>query len=282
MSCHDFPRPRCYWPRWFFPAVLGRRTAATPMAIPCRPAPRPASEPISCVTSAFSSLASPATTNSLVSAGSDRFARVWDAATGQELRRIRVRDDDDHGGCSPCLSPDGQTLATFDDKDVTLWNVGSGKPIRRFHASEHSFWGSLIFSPDGKLLAYGPRCGLATLFEAASGKKIRSLGKTDMPEKASLKKCVSHLRPTARPLLCLPRRSKSDKPHGLTRLRFTTWHPARRSAKSSRGRTEPLAASLSRRTAKPWDWLPRAAFCYTTLPRATSYASWARTRQSGP
>ena len=56
------------------------------------------------------------------------------------------------------ISPDGKLLATFgDDREVALWNTGTGKEIIRFPTK--SQYRKLVFSPDGtKLFVTGHPC----------------------------------------------------------------------------------------------------------------------------
>jgi dipeptidyl aminopeptidase/acylaminoacyl peptidase len=92
----------------------------------------------------------------LISCGDDLQAKLWDVATGRELRRFQGQ-----GGTEideAALSPDGRMVAlvpadTWHNTDgvVRLWEVATGKERRRFAGH----WGSVrtvTFSPDGKLL----------------------------------------------------------------------------------------------------------------------------------
>jgi WD40 repeat protein len=98
----------------------------------------------------------------------DNTARLWDAATGSEVRRFE-------GHSSPvtsvAFSPDGMHVLTGSwDNTVRLWNAASGKEIRRFEG--HSEVTSVAFSPDGKVLT-GSADSKARLWDAATGTKIR-------------------------------------------------------------------------------------------------------------
>jgi RNA polymerase sigma factor (sigma-70 family) len=96
----------------------------------------------------------------LVSSGSDKTLRVWDPATGKEVRRLTG-----HQGWAGALtvSPDGRLLACsaisgFRDlaavrAEVRLWDVTTGKEVRRRPAPEKRHAVCLAFSADGQSLA---------------------------------------------------------------------------------------------------------------------------------
>jgi WD40 repeat protein len=77
--------------------------------------------------------------------------RLWDLASGRELRRFAVRSNDIR---SVVISPDGKTLAAADHDTVVLWELASGQERGRFRGHRDWIW-SLAFSPDGRLLASG-------------------------------------------------------------------------------------------------------------------------------
>jgi WD40 repeat protein len=82
-------------------------------------------------------------------AGADRAVRLWDATTGQELRRF-----EGHRQMVMCLafSPDGKQLASGSlDRTARLWDVATGKQLQSFEG-ETLMVASVAFSPDGKQL----------------------------------------------------------------------------------------------------------------------------------
>jgi RNA polymerase sigma factor (sigma-70 family) len=87
----------------------------------------------------------------LVTAGLGSYARLWDGATGRELRQF---------GQPPlssarraALSPDGLTLASgHNDGTIRLWETATGKQLRSFQKAALAIT-ALAFSPDGKRLA---------------------------------------------------------------------------------------------------------------------------------
>ena len=71
------------------------------------------------------------------------------------------------------FSPDGQwVLSGGWDKTLVLWDVATGREIRRF--SDHSAdVRSVAFSPDGQLVLSGSRNGTVRLWDVATGKEVR-------------------------------------------------------------------------------------------------------------
>jgi RNA polymerase sigma factor (sigma-70 family) len=86
----------------------------------------------------------------LATGGHDHFIRLWDAATGREIRALQhfqlVR--------SLAWSPDGKTLySTSDGEGLHTWDVASGKELAQRRAQELVVTG-LALSADGKTLAF--------------------------------------------------------------------------------------------------------------------------------
>jgi WD40 repeat protein len=140
----------------------------------------------------------------LITACADGFFRVWDVASGREVRRFGKGNDQGAAlggilgiarlfsgqiGGSVALSPDGATLAsTGQEGQVHLWQIASGKDRLLQQPKEkdaNRAFGSLglAFSPDSKSLAT-IRNGSVRLWSVRDGKSIRQLGqppKTDNP-----------------------------------------------------------------------------------------------------
>src|SRR5262249_18260955 len=76
--------------------------------------------------------------------------RLWETATGKELRRMYHHD----GVRWVTFSPDGAVLASGSAWTIELWAPAAGKALRRLPGHE-SVPMHLAFSPDGKLLASG-------------------------------------------------------------------------------------------------------------------------------
>jgi RNA polymerase sigma factor (sigma-70 family) len=76
--------------------------------------------------------------------------RLWDAATGKELKLFEGHRD--HVFCA-AFSADGRMLATGSrDKTIRLWEIATGRERRCLQGHKSLIW-ALSFSPDGRLLA---------------------------------------------------------------------------------------------------------------------------------
>lgn len=82
----------------------------------------------------------------------DCTARLWEVATGKEIRRFEGHT---YWVRAVAFSPDGKlALSGGGDATVRLWEVATGKEIRQFKGQSESVW-SVSFSPDGRLIAAG-------------------------------------------------------------------------------------------------------------------------------
>ena len=88
----------------------------------------------------------------LASGSEDNTVKLWDVASGRELRTLSGHADH---VTSVAFSPDGRILASGSyDHTVKLWDVASGRELRTL--SGHSdYIMSVAFSPDGRILASG-------------------------------------------------------------------------------------------------------------------------------
>jgi WD40 repeat protein len=129
----------------------------------------------------------------LASGDAQATIRLWDVAAGKELHQIDLKSGTET--LSLAFSPDGQTLAcaggwndsSFLPKNavfnvqgvkmtwkqgylILLWDVASGKEIRRFEGLQDDLK-SVAFSPDGKTLAAASRNGRVGLWDVATGRE---------------------------------------------------------------------------------------------------------------
>jgi len=87
----------------------------------------------------------------IATAGWDGTLRLWDSATGKELRRM------DHKNAVKCVafSPDGKQIAVgayahTSDPSITLWNVADGRKLGTLSGTASVL--GVAFSPDGRQL----------------------------------------------------------------------------------------------------------------------------------
>jgi WD40 repeat protein len=103
----------------------------------------------------------------LASASQDQTLRLWDLATGTEIRRL----GEAQYVSGMAFSPDGKILATGAQHQAILWDTATGKELARL--SESPSWNvTLAFSPDGRILALGYRDGTLQLWELFSRQEI--------------------------------------------------------------------------------------------------------------
>jgi serine/threonine-protein kinase len=108
----------------------------------------------------------------LLSSGYDNTVRLWDLATGQELRRFVGHKGVVHG---LAFLPDGmQIITSGSDGTVRLWDVETGKEVRQFTGHEGPVQ-CLALSSDGKQLLTGGRDKTLRLWDVETGKPIRQL-----------------------------------------------------------------------------------------------------------
>jgi WD40 repeat protein len=104
----------------------------------------------------------------------DHTIRLWDLASGKEVRRFG--EPMDWALCGT-FSPDGKLIATGTrNKDplVRLWDPATGKEVRPLEGHTSGVR-SACFSPDGKTLATASYDQTIRLWDVASGKALKVL-----------------------------------------------------------------------------------------------------------
>lgn len=111
----------------------------------------------------------------ILSGSQDCTARLWETASGKELRRFK------HPGTvrSVVFSPDGRKALTAGGDDwVRLWDVSTGRELRRFEGEQCEMT-CAAFSPDGRRILSGGCCGGLRMWETGSGKNLRDFQQAD-------------------------------------------------------------------------------------------------------
>lgn len=103
----------------------------------------------------------PGSSERVVAASDDRSVRVWDTATGRQLRQLPI----DEPVSSAAYNPDGTWIATGSaDGTLRLWDAETGEPIGA-PIEQGAMVTSISFSSDGKLVATGGGDGVLRVWD---------------------------------------------------------------------------------------------------------------------
>ncbi|MDT7808158.1 MAG: hypothetical protein QOJ70_1971 [Acidobacteriota bacterium] len=98
--------------------------------------------------------------------------RLWDTATGQQVRTLKGHVADVK---ALAFSADGRTLASAsNDNTLKLWDVETGAELRTLKGQEAEV-NSFAFSPDGRLLASVGNDGSTFLWDSKTGEHLLTL-----------------------------------------------------------------------------------------------------------
>jgi WD40 repeat protein len=108
-------------------------------------------------------------TDAFIPESGDGGLRMWDTASGSELRRFP-------GYREPAFSPDGKLLAAWSQsRSISLLDAASGNEVRTFDGPRGFASPDEIFSPDGRLLANKNGNAIVTVWDVASGNEVRKI-----------------------------------------------------------------------------------------------------------
>lgn len=111
----------------------------------------------------------------LASGGYSGVVRLWDAATGREVRKLPAESSGTH---SLAFTPDGKCLATLTANGrLSVWDVATGRELLDLPAEKMLGFPdrALAISPDGAWLAAGSPEKAISIWEIATGKETRRL-----------------------------------------------------------------------------------------------------------
>jgi WD40 repeat protein len=104
----------------------------------------------------------------------DRTVRLWDTASGKEVKAFGGSSGHQNLVLCVAFSPDGKTLASgSQDNTVKLWELPSVNTVPTFAHGE--VVNALALSPDGKVLAGAGQDGSLKLWNTADGKLLFNL-----------------------------------------------------------------------------------------------------------
>ena len=108
----------------------------------------------------------------IVSASIDETLKLWDAATGAELRTLSGHTDG-VWGCA--FSPDGAFVVSASwDNTLKLWDAATGRELRTLSGHTGAVYGCAV-SPDGAFVVSASGDNRLKVWDAATGGEILSV-----------------------------------------------------------------------------------------------------------
>ncbi len=110
----------------------------------------------------------------VVSGSGDRTVKVWDSATGKDLKSYGGASGHQNLVLSVSISADGGLIASGGaDNKAMLWDFPSSSPLRDIAKSEGV--STLAVTPDGTKVAGGDKDGHVKIWNTADGKELFKL-----------------------------------------------------------------------------------------------------------
>jgi WD40 repeat protein len=107
----------------------------------------------------------------VVSGSGDHTLKVWDSATGKEIKTFGGPAGHQNLVMSVSISPDGSLIAAGGtDNTAKVWDLPTANPLRALAKSEGA--SILAVSPDGAKLAGGDKEGHVKIWNSADGKEL--------------------------------------------------------------------------------------------------------------
>ncbi|HXH55192.1 MAG TPA: pentapeptide repeat-containing protein, partial [Gammaproteobacteria bacterium] len=108
----------------------------------------------------------------LAAGGEYTFIQLWDANSGQELKKLFVTAN----VASVAFSPDGSQLVSGGrDFSVSLWDAKSGQELKKLHVSDMTYVACVTFSPDGSQIVSVGNDKYVRLWDRKNGQELKKL-----------------------------------------------------------------------------------------------------------
>jgi WD40 repeat protein len=116
----------------------------------------------------------------VASASFDRTIKLWDAATGKELKTLGGASGHQNLVLCVVYSPDGQLLASGGvDNTARIWKVLGDAPTKNL--AHPNLVDAVVFNSTGNLLATGCHDGAVRIWDVAKGQQVRQINAHTTP-----------------------------------------------------------------------------------------------------